>query len=335
MKDVAALAGVSLATVSRVVNGSEDVRSDLAAKVQDAVEVLGYRRDLTASTLRRRDRVSASIGLIIEDVANPFFSAVHRGVEDVAWSRGVLVFAGSSDEDPERERELADSFAARGVDGLVIVPCGIDQAYLRREREMGTELVFVDRPPRFIDADSVVTDNAGGARTAVEHLLAAGHRRIAFLGDRSSVFTAAERRQGYRDALATAGVAPDERLERVGLEHPDLAESAARELLALDEPPTALFTAQNLITVGAVRALRALGLQHRVALVSFDDVELGEVVDPGITVVQQDPYAHGHRAGELLFARLDGEHGPTQHEVLPTTLVARGSGEIAPVELRA
>jgi LacI family transcriptional regulator len=330
MKDVAALAGVSLATVSRVVNGNEDVRPDLAAKVQDAVEVLGYRRDLTASTLRRRDRVSASIGLIIEDVANPFFSAVHRGVEDVAWSHGVLVLAGSSDEDPERERELADSFAGRGVDGLVIVPCGIDQAYLQRERDMGTEIVFVDRPPRFIDADSVVTDNAGGARMAVEHLLAAGHRRIGFLGDRPSVFTAAERRQGYRDALGAAGVAPDEGLERAGLVHPDLAEAAARELLALDEPPTALFTAQNLITVGALRALRALGLQRQVALVSFDDVELGEVVDPGITVVQQDPYAHGRRAGELLFARLDGHDGPTEHAVLPTTLIARGSGELPP-----
>lgn len=330
MKDVAALAGVSLATVSRVVNGSDDVRADLAAKVQDAVEVLGYRRDLTASTLRRRDRVSASIGLIIEDVANPFFSAVHRGVEDVAWLHGVLVLAGSSDEDPGRERVLADSFAARGVDGLVIVPCGTDQAYLQREREMGTEIVFVDRPPRFIDADSVVTDNAGGARMAVEHLLAAGHRRIGFLGDRPSVFTAAERRQGYRDALAGAGIAPDEALERVGLVDQDLASEATRSLLGLDDPPTALFTAQNLITIGAVRALRGLGLQHQVALVSFDDVELAEVVDPGITVIQQDPYAHGRRAGELLFARLAGGDGPREHAVLPTRLIARGSGELPP-----
>ena len=122
MKDVASLAGVSLATVSRVVNGNDDVRADLAARVQDAVEVLGYRRDLMASTLRRTDRLSSTIGLIIEDVANPFFSAVHRGVEDVAREHGVLTFAGSSDEDPDRERELAEAFGARGVDGLIIVP---------------------------------------------------------------------------------------------------------------------------------------------------------------------------------------------------------------------
>lgn len=335
MKDVAALAGVSLATVSRVVNGSSDVRPDLVVKVNAAVDKLGYRRDITASTLRRRDRVSASIGLIIEDVANPFFSAVHRGVEDVAWSRGVLVLAGSSDEQPDRERELAEAFAARGVDGLVIVPCGTDQSYLLREREMGTELVFVDRPPRFIDADAVVTDNAGGARMAVEHLLAAGHRRIAFLADRPSVFTAAERRSGYRGALLAAGVTPDPALELDGLVAPGPAEAATRELLALADPPTAIFAAQNLIAIGAVRALRALGRQHEVALVSFDDVELGDVVEPGITVVQQDPYEHGRRAGELLFARLAGHDGPTRQEILATKLIARGSGEIAPAGARA
>src|SRR6478736_6160208 len=151
------------------------------------------RRDLTASTLRRADRQSASIGLIIEDVSNPFFSAVHRGVEDVARPHGVLTFVGSSDELPERERELAETFGARGVDGLVIVPCAPDQSYLMRDRDAGTALVFVDRPPRFMPGHAVVSDNVGGARRAVEHLVAAGHTRIAFLGDRLDVFTAQER----------------------------------------------------------------------------------------------------------------------------------------------
>jgi LacI family transcriptional regulator len=136
MNDVANLAGVSLATVSRVVSGNGDVRPDLAERVRDAVDVLGYRRDLMASNLRRSDRVSATIGLIIEDVANPFFSAVHRGVEDVAREHGVITFAGSSDEEPARERELADAFGARGVDGLVIVPCSSDQGYLQTERPL-------------------------------------------------------------------------------------------------------------------------------------------------------------------------------------------------------
>src|SRR5690242_10204557 len=211
MKEVARVADVSLATVSRVVNGTGDVRPDLAERVQEAVRLLGYRRDLTASTLRRADRQSASIGLIIEDVSNPFFSAVHRGVEDVARSRGVLTFVGSSDENPDRERELAEAFGARGVDGLVIVPCAGDQSYLMRDHRAGTALVFVDRPPRFIPGNAVVSDNVGGARAAVEHLVAAGHRRIAFLGDRLSVFTAQERQAGYRQGLG--GREPIERME--------------------------------------------------------------------------------------------------------------------------
>jgi LacI family transcriptional regulator len=329
MKDVAAVAGVSLATVSRVVSGSSDVRPDLAQRVHDAIGVLGYRRDLTASTLRRTDRASASIGLVIEDVANPFFSAVHRGVEDVARTRGVLVLAGSSDEDPRRERELADAFAARGVDGLIIVPCGGDQSYLQRDREMGIALAFADRPPRLIDADAAVADNVGGAREAVAHLAAAGHRRIAYLGDRPTIFTAAERHAGYVAALRDAGIEPDPALIRTGLVASDAAEDAVRELLRGERPPTALFTAQNLITIGAVRALRDLGLHRSVALVGFDDIELAEVLDPGITVVRQDPQALGRRAAELLFSRIDGHDGEARSIVVGTELVARGSGEIA------
>ena len=327
MRDVANLAGVSVATVSRVVNGG-DVGADRARRVNDAIDVLGYRRDLTASTLRRSDRVSASIALVFEDVSNPFFSAVHRGVEDIAREHGTLTFAGSSDEDPERERELVEAFAARSVDGLVIVPCSTDQSYLQRERARGTALVFVDRPPRFVDADAVVTDNVGGARAAVAHLAAAGHRRIAFLGDRPEIFTAAERLRGYHVALADAGISRDPELERSGLTGSEVARAAAIELLNAADPPTAIFAGQNLITVGVVRALRELQRQYEVAVVGFDDVVLGDIVDPGISVVMQDPSALGREAATLLFSRLAGHTGPGREVVLPTRLVPRGSGEI-------
>jgi LacI family transcriptional regulator len=332
MKDVAGVARVSLATVSRVVNGNEDVRPDIAARVRDAVEVLAYRRDLTASTLRRTDRQSATIGLIIEDVSNPFFSAVHRGVEDVARAHGVLTFAGSSDEHPQRERELAEAFGARGVDGLVLVPCSSDQGYLLRERQAGTALVFADRPPRFIDADAVVTDNLGGARVAVEHLLRSGHRRIAFLGDRPAVFTAQERRRGYLEAFSSAGIEPDPELERMGLVDSAAGAAATSAVLDIGDPPTALFSAQNLITIGAMRALRERKLDRDVALVGFDDVMMGDMVEPGITVVRQDPFALGRRAAELLFEQLRGFDGPSRLVTLTTELVVRGSGEIRPAE---
>jgi LacI family transcriptional regulator len=335
MKDVAGVAGVSVATVSRVVNGRADVRADLATRVRDAIEVLGYRRDLTASTLRRADRLSASIGVVFEDVSNPFFSAVQRGIEDVARAHGTLTFAASSDEDPDRERELAEAFGGRGVDGLVMVPCGQDQSYLLRERRSGTALVFVDRPPSFIDADAVLTDNAGGARTGVEHLISAGHRRIAFLGDRAEIHTAVERLAGYRSALGAAGVPADPALERVDLVDSTVAAAAALELLSGPDPPTAIFAGQNLITVGVLRALRERGQQHEVGLVGFDDVMLGDMIDPGITVVMQDPYELGHRAAELLFAQLGGARRDTRRIELPTRLVTRGSGEIAPAKAAA
>jgi LacI family transcriptional regulator len=330
MKDVAVLAGVSVATVSRVVNG-DDVRPDLAARVADAIGVLGYRRDLTARNLRRADRHSASIGLVFEDVSNPFFSSVQRGIEDEAGARETLAFAGSCDEDPARERWLVEAFAARGVDGLVVVPCSGDHSYFQREIHNGTAVVFVDRPPRFLDADAVLSDNVGGAKEAVAHLLAAGHRRIAFLGDRAEIFTAEERRRGYRAALAEAGMTPDPSLERMGLADSETAHAAALDLLTAPDPPTAIFAGQNLIAIGALRALRRLGRQHEIALVGFDDLLLGDLLDPGITVIAQDPYTLGRRAAELLFSRMDGHEGPGRTVVLPTRLIPRGSGEIAPL----
>ena len=167
----------------------------------------------------------------------------------------MLTFVGSSDEDEQRERDLAEAFAARGVDGLVIVPCAGDQSYLIRDQQAGIALVFVDRPPHFFRGDAVISDNRGGARTAVEHLIGAGHRRIAFLGDRAALFTAAERLAGYHDALAAAGIERSPALERLGLTDSDLARQAALDLLSAPNPPTALFTAQNLVTIGATLAL--------------------------------------------------------------------------------
>jgi LacI family transcriptional regulator len=329
MKEVATLAGVSLATVSRVVNEDGKVRPDLAAKVREAVALLGYRRDLTATNLRRSDRQSSSVGLVFDDVANPFHAALLRGVETVARTRGVLPLVGSSDEDPARERELAEAFLSRRVDGLIVVPAGRDHSYLGPERDAGVALVFVDRPPAFIDADFVVSDNAGGAHTATTHLIAHGHRRIAFLGDRESIYTATERRRGYQDALAGHGIPYDPALVRMDLHDSAAASEAVAELLAADDPPTALFSAQNLITIGAVQRLRALDRHREVALVGFDDLTLADAVEPGLTVVAQDVHELGRLTAELLFARLDGESGPSRRLEVPTALITRGSGELA------
>ena len=330
MKEVATLAGVSLATVSRVINADGSVRPDLADRVREAVALLGYRRDLTATNLRRADRASASIGLVFDDVANPFHAAVLRGVERVARTRGVLSLVGSSDEDPDRERELAEAFLSRRVDGLIVVPSGNDHSYLRTESDAGVALVFVDRPPSFIDADCVLTDNAGGAYAATAHLLAGGHRRIGFLGDERRIFTAAERLRGYREALAAHGVAFDEGLVRMELHGSAVGSAAAADLLNADDPPTALFSAQNLISIGTIQLLRQLDLHRRVALVGFDDITLADAIDPGLTVVAQNADELGRMTAELLFERLDGATGPSRRVEVPTTLIERGTGELRP-----
>jgi LacI family transcriptional regulator len=297
--------------------------------VHRAAATLDYRPNLTARSLRSSDGRTRTIGVLLENVANPFSSALHRAVEDVARSRGVAVFAGSIDEDPERERELALALVARRVDGLIIVPAGDDQSYLANEQRAGMKLVFVDRPPELLRADVVVSDNSGGARAAVRHLIAAGHQRIGFLGDLRQIRTATERFAGYAQALADSGIEVDEGLVRFDLHSVEAAEAAARSML-LGPAPSALVTTQNLITVGGLRALRDLGRHERVALVGFDDFLLADMVEPAVTVVAQDPARVGATACEILFERMDGDTSPTQVHTIPTRLIARGSGEIAP-----
>jgi LacI family transcriptional regulator len=329
MRDVAALADVSLSTVSRVVNGDR-VAPELAVRVHDAVALLGYRHNHTAGSLRRADRVSRTIGLIVEDVSNPFFSAVHRGVEEIARARGVVTFAGSSDEDPEREHALTEALLERRVDGLILAPTATDHAHLLQDVAAGLAVVFVDRPPGSIDADCVLSDNRGGAQRAVTHLIAHGHRRIAFLGDRPAIHTAAERFAGYREALARAGIPEDPRLIRHPRHRAADAYEITAELLRAPDGPTALFTSQNLITVEALRALHHAGRRAEVALAGFDDIPLGEAIEPAVTVVAQDARGLGGHAARLLFSRLDGYDGPGRRVVLPTPLIERGSGELPP-----
>lgn len=328
MRDVAALAGVSLKTVSRVVNDTPSVDPALAARVRRAAAQLNYRHNMTASNLRRGDRRSFMIGLMLEDVGNPYSSSIYRAVEDVARERGVGLLAGSLDEDPVRERELAAALVARRVDGLIVVPAGRDHSYLRGEQEMGTAFVFVDRPPVLLPADSVVADSKAGAITAVRHLIAHGHRRVAFLGDLTTIATCQERLAGYRHALDQAGLLADPRIVRCDLHTAEAAEAAVADLLRCPEPPSALFASQNLITLGAIRALRAHGAQHRTGMVGFDDVPLADLVDPPVTVVAQDVTAIGRLAAEILFRRIDGDTSPPQAHIVPTQLIVRGSGEI-------
>lgn len=331
LRDVALLAGVSPKTASRVVNGEQSVSQPKVAAVEAAVAKLGYCPNFTASSLRRGNGRTWAIGAVLEDVANPFSSALYRALEDAAHARDVLVFAGSGDEDPRRERALVGAFIRRQADALVVVPASDNHSYLGAEVAAGTPVVFVDRPPVGLHVDVVLSDNRAGAAQAVSHLIAYGHRSIAYLGDMRTIATAQERLRGYKEALSDEGIRPDPAHIVQDLHTEDDARRAVLALLAAPSRPTALFTAQNLITVGAIRALRQLERQHRVALVGFDDVPLADLLEPAATVVAQDPVAMGRLAASLVFRRLDGEAwDPTVH-LVPTRLIARGSGEIAPL----
>jgi LacI family transcriptional regulator len=330
MRDVAARAGVSLKTVSRVVNAEAGVSSVLVDKVSRAIEELEFRPNAGASSLRRADGKTATVGLLLEDVGNPFSSTLHRAVEDVAIPRGVMVFSASLDEDPDRERELTRAFIGRRADGLILAPAGDDQGYLSNELRAGTAIVCVDRECHNLPVDSVVTTNVSGAAEGVRHLAAVGHRRIAFLGDLRSIRTAQQRYQGYVEALESLDIPLDPAIVVHDLRDAAIADGAVTGLLGRPDPPTALFTAQNLVTIGAIRALRRLGREHRVAVVGFDDFPLADLLRPGITVVAQDPAAIGRTAAMVLFNRLAGDRTPPTVHVVPTTLIRRGSGEIPP-----
>jgi LacI family transcriptional regulator len=332
MRDVAALAGVGIKTVSRVVNGEQGVSDALVRRVQDATQKLSFQPDLVAGNLRRADRRSLSIGLLLASVDNPFCATIHRAVEAVADGQGVAVFSASIDEDIERERALVGAFLSRRVDGLIVTPTAADQIHLQPDRVAGTPVVLVDRPAVGIQVDAVVVDNVGAAQQATAHLIEHGHRRVAYLGDLTQIVTARQRHEGYLLAMAAAGI-PAARTHVIADLHSEAAaESAILGLLTGSDRPTALFTSQNMITIGALRALRALRLQHKIAVVAFDDVELADLLDPGVTVIAQNPTSIGRQAAELMFARLDGDESPAMEIVVPTRLLTRGSGEIRPPE---
>jgi len=323
MRDVAQMAGVSLKTVSRVINAEAGVTPATAERVTAAIAELGFERNDLAASLRH-GRSSSTLGLVIEDVANPFYSAVAQAVEAAARDRGFLLITASAREDANRERELVAALLRRRVDALLIVPAGPDHRYIAAS----SRAVFLDRPPLGIEADTVLLDDLGGARSAVEHLIAYGHTKIACVGDDAGLYTMRQRVTGYLEALAAAGIEYDPALLSSGTRDVEGARAAVTRLLDLpaEHRPTALFTANNRNTIGALHALA--DAPDPPALAGFDDFELADLL--GTTVVRADPWQLGARAAALAFGRLDGDERPPFTVTVPTEVVPRGSGERAP-----
>jgi LacI family transcriptional regulator len=323
--DVARRAGVSLKTASRVLNGEPHVAEQTAAKVNSAADELGFRLNVIARELRQGAR-STSVGLIISDVANPFYARLARGAERRLRAAGLQLITASSDEDPDAERKLTAELLERRVCGLLITTCLTEHAHLEAERRLGIPVTFLDRPPIDLAADTVAIDNSGGAALATRHLLAQGHRRIGLIGDLSRLTTHRERVAGFQAALVEAGIPDWERYVRADSHDSESAGRAVRELMHSDQPPTALFTTNNRITIGALRALRDSPAPP--ALVGFDDFELADLL--GVTVISHIPEDMGEIGAGLLLARLNGSDDDPYAERLPVRLIERGSGERPP-----
>jgi LacI family transcriptional regulator len=326
LQDVSALAGVSAKTVSRVVNGDPAVAPATVERVKAAIQELGYMPNPVARSLRvGRDD---AIGLVVENLADPFMAEVANAVEEIARERGMFVVITSSGYAPENERPAVTGLSHRRVAGLIIIPTSGDHSYLGQS-PVRLPAVFVDRPPIQHDSDTVLVDNEGGARMATRHLIDHGHRRIAFIGDRPHVYTTRLRYQGFRATMQEAGVPIEERLIQVNAMEAQNSTDTTLALLDARNGPTAVISANARIAMGLVRALH-LRERTDIAHVSFDDFPAAESLNPPVTAISQDPRRLGRRAAELLFDRVDGGTGPPRRVVLPVQLIIRGSGELPP-----
>jgi LacI family transcriptional regulator len=291
------------------------------------MEELGYQPNAIAQSLRKR--TTYAIGILVSDITNPFFATLVRGAEDAALEAGYSVIVCNSDEDPQKEDMYIRALWRRRIDGMLIAPTrdGTSSALQELVRRK-LPFVFVDRKAKGIEADAVLSDNIGGAYLATKHLIERGHKRIGIVLGIPGATTTEERFAGYRQALNEEGVLCSDELVAWGDYRVEGGRAAAAQLLSLANPPTAIFSTNNQMTLGVLQELflRRISVPDKVAVVGFDDSEWAEMVVPSLTVVAQDPYEIGYRAFELLLARLNSRNGSEPKEVrVPIELRVRGS----------
>lgn len=320
MADVARLAGVSLKTTSRALTGSPHVRPATSMKVQEAARALRFRPNAIARDLRNRG-VASAVGFVIGDLTNPFYSGVAAGVSEVSTARGMTLLIAASDDQVVQERLTVTSMLERRVLALLLVPIADDHAYLDGERQLGTPIVAVDRPLSGAASDSVVVDNRVGARNGVLALIDAGHRRIAFVGSSSKIYTHGERADGYLDALSLRGISYEPALLLTGAPSVAKAEMVTVQLLDSDDPPSAIFAGNNRAATGVYQGIKSR--DATTAMIGFDDFEFAEAL--GISVVSHSPREMGRVAADLAFRRVQDITGVLEQIVLPTHLLLRDS----------
>lgn len=325
LADVARLAGVSAKTVSRVMSNDPKVSQQTRERVMLASKRLRFRPNSLARNLRHGG-VTNTVAFVIGDITNPFYFNVAAGIERELASRGLTMLLATTDDSPGSEAVVVEALLSQRVRALLIVPIAGDQSYLDGERQLGTPVVCVDRPPTNLVADTVVLANREGAAMAVRDLVEAGHRKIGFICSPAELWTHQERLAGFRDALLQAGITDGARYERLEAIGGPSAEESVAELLAMDDPPTAIIGGNNRASKGVIRAITAR--EQRVAFIGFDDFELADAL--GISVIAYDPIEIGRQAARLALSRLDDPSGPPERVEISTHLIKRGSGELPP-----
>lgn len=326
LKDVAKLAGVSTATVSRVINHSDKVNPKTRKKVFKAVKALNFKPSRVAQRLRVRNGKKKLIGLIVPDIQNPFYVDVVKGVEDMAYEKDYAILMCNFAQDEAKEKLYIDLMRTESVGGLLLAPVSDNDQKVIDLVEDGIPIVCIDRGIT-ADVDIVVVDNRQGAYNAVDHLIKKGHKRIAYISGLPNIATSKYRLQGYSEALRDNNIKVDEKLILSGDSKHKSGKILSAKLLDLKNPPSALFTGNNLITLGALETIHSRGLTipDDIAIIGFDDMPWSISLNPPLTAVSQPGYEIGKRATELLFNRINDPKRESVKVELKTKLIIRKS----------
>jgi LacI family transcriptional regulator len=323
LQDVATQAGVSAMTVSRVINTPERVSPSTRERIESAIQTLGYTPNALARGLKGSTR---TLALVIPDVSNPFFTDIVHGAEEVARKHGYTVFLGNTDSSSENEKNYLHKMLGHRIDGLLIVPMGDrSKDVLQKVRARGVPFVLIDVKVPGVSAEYVVGDNKAGAFALTEHLIKLGHKRIALVSGRSDLSTSREREEGYAAALQHYKINANRNYQKPTDFSREAGYHAVSSLLALPNPPTALFVASNVLAIGALEAVRASGLRvpEDIALVCFEDIGMASALQPFLTVMAQPAKAFGRFGAEFLIGRIANPQQPKQHKVLMPQLIVR------------
>jgi len=336
MDDVAKLAEVSKATVSKVFNNDESISQATRNKVLEAAKKFDYRPSLIPGALKTRK--TKAIGLILPNVMNPFFPGIIKGVEDVAVESGYMVIFCNSDERLKKEALYFQMFEDRWVDGIII--SGVtgksreEKEYIQRLHKKGIPVVFIDREIESYFTSVVMIDNGGAAFKGTEHCLDLGHKRIGFISASLDIKIFTDRFKGYQKALEENGIEFDQSLVIEGNQTIQSGKEATKQLLSLDDPPTAIFAVNDLIAIGVLKEIQERGLKvpEDISVIGFDDIPLASLVNPALTTIAQPIYEIGREAVNLLIKNIEKKGLTKSKIILDTKLIVRES--TAPLKRR-